>query len=76
MSKITFDELRKKGFHSRRRCRRRAVRPEIAPFSHQILDSTEGKKPYHTLTGRQQFYMDQDWFLQEGEALPTYKRRR
>ncbi len=40
-----------------------------APF----LRNTEGKKPYHTLTGRQQFLIDHDWFVELGEALPVYK---
>lgn len=35
--------------------------------------SVNEKKPYHTETGRQQFYIDHDWFLQEGEALPTHR---
>jgi nitrate reductase alpha subunit len=29
--------------------------------------------PFRTLTGRQQFYLDHETFLQFGEALPTYK---
>jgi complex iron-sulfur molybdoenzyme family reductase subunit alpha len=40
-----------------------------APF----LRNTEKKKPYNTLTGRQQFYIDHDWFAKLGEALPVYK---
>ncbi len=34
---------------------------------------TEGKVPYPTLTGRQQFYVDHPWFLELGEGLPVYK---
>jgi len=34
---------------------------------------TEKKQPWPTLTGRQQFYIDHPWFLECGEALPTYK---
>lgn len=33
----------------------------------------QGKQSWPTLTGRQQFYMDHPWFLECGEALPTYK---
>ena len=30
--------------------------------------------PLGTMTGRQQFYIDHDWYLKEfGEELPTYK---
>jgi len=32
------------------------------------------KQPWPTLTGRQQFYVDHPWFLENGEALPTYKQ--
>ena len=42
-------------------------------FSYYVLERTRGKKPYDTLTGRQQFYFDHDWFLQEGEALPEHR---
>jgi complex iron-sulfur molybdoenzyme family reductase subunit alpha len=31
------------------------------------------KKPWPTLTGRQQFYCDHEWFLEAGEALPVFK---
>ena len=44
-----------------------------APFSYETLASTRAKKPYKTLTGRQQYYIDHDWFLSEGEQLPVYK---
>jgi complex iron-sulfur molybdoenzyme family reductase subunit alpha len=39
------------------------------PFKHQV----EKKHPWRTLVGRQQFYVDHDWFLQLGEALPSYQ---
>jgi complex iron-sulfur molybdoenzyme family reductase subunit alpha len=38
------------------------------PFRHHVKD----KKPWRTLVGRQQFYIDHDWFLRLGEALPAY----
>jgi len=31
------------------------------------------KDPWPTYTGRQQYYIDHDWFLEDGEALPTFK---
>ncbi|MBI5504347.1 MAG: molybdopterin-dependent oxidoreductase [Deltaproteobacteria bacterium] len=34
---------------------------------------TEDKVPYDTLTRRAQFYIDHEWFLEAGEALPTHK---
>jgi len=33
----------------------------------------ERKIPWPTETGRQQFYIDHPWFLEDGEALPVYK---
>nr|WP_121818583.1 MULTISPECIES: molybdopterin-dependent oxidoreductase [Halostella] len=32
------------------------------------------KEPWPTFTGRQQYYIDHDWFLEDGEELPTHKR--
>ncbi|MFX0539888.1 nitrate reductase subunit alpha [Ornithinimicrobium sp. Y1847] len=40
-----------------------------SPFTINI----ERDKPFHTLTGRQQFYLDHDWMLGMGEGLPTYR---
>jgi len=40
-----------------------------SPFTINI----ERHKPFHTLTGRQQFYLDHDWILGMGEALPVYR---
>jgi nitrate reductase alpha subunit len=30
-------------------------------------------KPWHTLTGRQHFFLDHDWLTELGEQLPTYR---
>jgi nitrate reductase alpha subunit len=40
-----------------------------APFTVNI----ERLKPFHTLTGRMQFYLDHDWMLDLGEGLPVYR---
>ena len=40
-----------------------------SPFTINI----ERLKPFHTLTGRQQFYLDHDWILGMGEAMPVYR---
>jgi len=40
-----------------------------APFTINI----ERLKPFHTLTGRQQFYLDHDWVLGMGEGLPVHR---
>ncbi len=34
---------------------------------------TEDKIPYDTLVRRAQYYIDHEWFLEAGEALPTHK---
>ncbi|MFC9789219.1 nitrate reductase subunit alpha [Rhodococcus sp. NPDC127528] len=35
--------------------------------------NTERLKPWHTLTGRQHFYLDHDWMSELGEQLPIYR---
>jgi DMSO reductase family type II enzyme molybdopterin subunit len=44
-----------------------------SPYDTKINRSLHGKEPYQTLTARQQFYIDHDWFMEEGETLPTYR---
>ncbi len=72
MSKVSFDKLMKQGI----------IRVDDAEgvqfgsnsaYGNHVLARVRGKKPWGTLTGRQQFYLDHDWFLQEGEGLPGYK---
>ena len=35
--------------------------------------NVEHEKPWHTLTGRQHFYLDHDWMTDLGENMPVYK---
>ena len=35
--------------------------------------NTERLKPWHTLTGRQHFYLDHDWMQELGETMPVFK---
>jgi nitrate reductase alpha subunit len=35
--------------------------------------NTERLKPWHTLTGRQHFYLDHDWMFELGEQLPIFR---
>ncbi|OIV36799.1 nitrate reductase subunit alpha [Mangrovactinospora gilvigrisea] len=35
--------------------------------------NTEHLKPWHTLTGRQHFFLDHDWMTEFGENLPIYR---
>jgi anaerobic selenocysteine-containing dehydrogenase len=44
-----------------------------APYGSVMIRAVEGKEPYPTLTGRQQFYVDHEWFMAEDEALPRHK---
>lgn len=71
LPKMSFAELAEKGFVRVDDSADVQFGPK-SPYSYQILDSTRDKKPYATLTGRQQFYFDHDWFLKEGEELPSY----
>ncbi|MGM0398016.1 MAG: molybdopterin-dependent oxidoreductase [Halobacteriota archaeon] len=36
-------------------------------------DFVQDKEPWPTYSGRQQYYIDHDWYLEDGEELPTYK---
>jgi nitrate reductase alpha subunit len=40
-----------------------------APFT----VNTEREKPWHTLSGRQHFYIDHQWMLELGEGLPVFR---
>ena len=40
-----------------------------SPFTINV----ERLKPWHTLTGRQHFYLDHDWMIELGEGLPVYR---
>jgi nitrate reductase alpha subunit len=40
-----------------------------APFTVNV----EREKPWHTLSGRQHFYLDHAWMLELGEALPVFR---
>ena len=35
--------------------------------------NVERLKPWHTLTGRQHFFLDHDWMTEIGEQLPTFR---
>jgi nitrate reductase alpha subunit len=40
-----------------------------SPFTVNV----ERHKPWHTLTGRQHFFLDHEWMAEFGEQLPTYR---
>ncbi len=77
VEKVEWDEFKDRGtvaftkipaFHPEFACDISPGEP-IVPFTRHVRD----KQPYPTLTRRQQFYIDHDWFLELGEALPTHK---
>ncbi|MFZ0996169.1 MAG: nitrate reductase subunit alpha [Candidatus Dormiibacterota bacterium] len=41
-----------------------------SPFTINV----ERDKPWHTLSGRQHFYLDHEWMLELGEGLPVFKQ--
>ena len=38
-----------------------------------FVQNVECRKPWHTLTGRPQFYIDHDWMMDMGESLPIFR---
>ncbi|MBY8858902.1 nitrate reductase subunit alpha [Nocardia sp. CA2R105] len=38
-----------------------------------FTQNVEQLRPWHTLTGRQQFFLDHDWMSEVGECLPVYR---
>ena len=50
-------------------CTDQDISQPLYPHAWQV----EQKEPWPTLTGRQQFYIDHDWYLRAGEAFPVHK---
>ncbi len=71
----TYDELFKKGFVPvGPEAGKTAPVPKDRPYRPFTVNVTD-KKPYGTLTGRLQFYVDHDWFLRFGAAVPKPQYR-
>jgi len=70
--KVPFDEMRRHGL-MRNGDTDRVVYGPGAPYGSVMIRAVEGKQPYPTLTGRQQFYVDHPWFVAEDEQLPGHK---
>ena len=76
---VTWDELKKKGFHrltgigTSSGCVGNATQfgPDetITPLTDHVFE----KLPYPTMTRRMQFYIDQEIYLEMGEELPVHK---
>ncbi len=72
ISKMSFGELKQNGMLRVEDSKDVQFGPNSS-YSYYVLARTRDKKPYDTLTGRQQFYFDHDWFLEEGEGLPEHR---
>ncbi|RMG47950.1 MAG: hypothetical protein D6723_15675 [Acidobacteria bacterium] len=71
--KVSFDELAARGIIRVHGSESTMWQSHQSPYHTDIPDSVVHKRPYNTMTRRQQFYFDQDWFLKFDEALPSYK---
>ena len=72
IQKISYDELAEKGF-SRNKGSETTVHSKESPYYSEIWESVNHKVGYKTLTHRQQFYIDHDWFFEFDEVLPRHK---
>ncbi|MCP3956422.1 MAG: molybdopterin-dependent oxidoreductase [bacterium] len=70
--KMSFEELAAKGIVRVDDSDGTTWDGEHSPYHNEVARSVVGKRPYETLTGRQQYYIDHEWFLEYGEALPTH----
>jgi DMSO reductase family type II enzyme molybdopterin subunit len=70
--KVPFEEMAAAGM-MRNGDTDRVVYGPKAPYGSVMIRAVEGHEPYPTLTGRQQFYIDHEWFQAEDEALPRHK---
>jgi DMSO reductase family type II enzyme molybdopterin subunit len=70
--KVPFEELAARGILRVEDSETTMFGPD-SPYSAELQTSVQDKTPYGTLTGRQQFYIDHEWFLEYDEALPRHK---
>jgi DMSO reductase family type II enzyme molybdopterin subunit len=70
--KVPFEQMASLGL-MRNDDTQRVVYGTRAPYGSVMIRGVEGKEPYPTLTGRQQYYIDHEWFMSEDEALPRHK---
>ena len=71
--KLSFEELAAKGIVRVEGSESTAWDDERSPYHSEIARNVAHKRPYETLTGRQQYYFDHPWFLKFDEALPGHK---
>jgi DMSO reductase family type II enzyme molybdopterin subunit len=71
--KISFAELASKGIVRVDHSDSTMWDHEGSSYHDDITRSVRHKKPYETFTGRQQFYIDHEWFLEFDEQLPGHR---
>ncbi len=69
--KISFDELAAKGI-ARVDNSENVMFGEKSPYDARLKGNYEKKHKYNTLTGRQQYYFDHEWFVKFDETLPKH----
>jgi len=72
--KVSFAELAARGAIRVDGSERTTWDDQSTTYHAEIFASVRDKVPYETLTGRQTFYIDHDWFLKFDEALPAHKQ--
>lgn len=70
--KVSFDVMRSSGL-MRNEDSEGVIHGPNSPYGSVMLRAVRDLEPYPTLTGRQQFYIDQAWFMAEDEQLPRHK---
>ena len=71
--KMSYEEFAARGIVRLEGSDSPAWEDEASPYHAEIFTSVKKKKPYETLTGRQQYYFDHEWFLEYDEALPGHR---
>ncbi len=72
IQKVSYDELAEKGC-LKNHGSETTVHSKASPYYADIWESVHEKQGYRTLTHRQQFYVDHEWFFEFDEALPGHK---
>jgi len=70
--KVPFEEMAAAGIMRNKGTDSVIYAPD-SPYYSTIIRAVANKEPYATLTGRQQYYIDHEWFLAEDEALPAHR---
>ncbi len=71
--KVSFAELAAKGIIRVDGSDSPVWEHKDSPYHHDLFESVREKKPYETFTGRQQFYIDHEWFIKFDEVLPGHR---